>query len=543
MKKITKSLIALALLFAGTMGVNAEKQYADLTKLETVQGTNATWDAENNTLTWVDRSNNMVSNFEFSGNLSSWEKIVVNISSLNNSIGVRIQIRANGKEKTKPFNGTGSIEVKLSDFGFDVGDLNNVEWVRMLGSGWYDGENHTINGDTPGSAVISEIYLECPDDPLAMPKENLRNAIANANGRAYGKTEATANALTTAIADGNAALAAEGATEESLTIAITAIENAIKGLKLKDGVVNFTRDMFHEWTGIDAESTITGAGGCDFNLNKALTNNGMLYGNASVLWNQYAKIVNAKSFIVIGSNGSGFGARTDRLEVGNGGGDGNGGALTTVNINIGENGVCVIDLSEKESFRINAIKGAGFVTEMLVEYKPIAVSVGEAGYSTFSSDQNTKVNGAKAYAAKLNGTTIELSEITEIPAGNGVIIEADADTYEFPVVNEAAAIENNDLKVSDGTATGDGASIYVLAKKDEKVGFYLLTSGETIPAGKAYLKVNAEGREFIGFAEDVTAIKNIETVKADGAIYNLAGQQVKKAQKGLYIINGKKVIK
>ena len=390
--------------------------------------------------------------------------------------------------------------------------------------------------------TITSIKLVKPDDPLAIPKENLKNAIANANGRAYGKTEATASALTKAIEDGNAALTAEGATQESLTNAITAIENAINGLKLKDGFVNFTRDMFHEWTGIDAESTIKGAGGCDFKLNTVLTNNGMLYGNSSVLWNQYAKIVNAKSFIVIGNNGSSFGARTDRLEVGNGGEDPNGGSLTTVNINIGENGVCVIDLSEKESFRINAIKGAGFVTEMLVEYKPIAVSVGEARYSTFSSDQNTKVSGAKAYAAKLNGTTIELSEITEIPAGNGVIIEADADTYEFPVVNEAAAIENNELKVSDGTVTGDGSTIYVLAKKNEKVGFYLLTSGETIPAGKAYLQVSANGREFIGFAEDVTAIKSVETVKADGAIYNLAGQQVKKAQKGLYIINGKKVV-
>jgi hypothetical protein len=35
----------------------------------------------------------------------------------------------------------------------------------------------------------------------------------------------------------------------------------------------------------------------------------------------------------------------------------------------------------------------------------------------------------------------------------------------------------------------------------------------------------------------------VETVKANGTVYNLAGQQVKNAQKGVFIVNGKKVIK
>lgn len=40
-----------------------------------------------------------------------------------------------------------------------------------------------------------------------------------------------------------------------------------------------------------------------------------------------------------------------------------------------------------------------------------------------------------------------------------------------------------------------------------------------------------------------TAIKSVETAKQNGAIYNLAGQRVEKAVKGIYIINGRKVVK
>ena len=158
MKKIL-FLIALFTLFVGANSY-AAKLYADLSKLTTVDGVNATWDGEHNTMTWVGQSNNMISNFDFdAGDYSSWEKIVVNITSLNNAIGVRVQIRAGGVEKTKAFNGTGEIEVNLKDFGFEGDALTSVEWIRMLGSGWYDGESHTINAENPASAIIGEVYL------------------------------------------------------------------------------------------------------------------------------------------------------------------------------------------------------------------------------------------------------------------------------------------------------------------------------------------------------------------------------------------------
>jgi hypothetical protein len=68
----------------------------------------------------------------------------------------------------------------------------------------------------------------------------------------------------------------------------------------------------------------------------------------------------------------------------------------------------------------------------------------------------------------------------------------------------------------------------------------------SIPAGKAYLMV-ASGEDapaldvVFGDATGIEAVKKAETV-ADGAYYNLAGQRVAQPTKGLYIVNGKKVV-
>lgn len=176
----------------------------------------------------------------------------------------------------------------------------------------------------------------------------------------------------------------------------------------------------------------------------------------------------------------------------------------------------------------------------------IPLSVTSAGYATFTPAMDvTLPESVKAYTATLSDskTSVNLTAITEIPAGTPVIIEAAENDYSLEVLQSAAAVSNNDLLVSDGTITGDG-TVYVLANDGSKVGFFKLESGVNLPAGKAYLKIaGGSSREFIAINNEATAIKSVETVKANGAVYNLAGQQVKNAQKGIYIVNGKKVIK
>ena len=132
-----------------------------------------------------------------------------------------------------------------------------------------------------------------------------------------------------------------------------------------------------------------------------------------------------------------------------------------------------------------------------------------------------------------------------VPASTPVVIEAAAGNYYLPIITTPASVSGNKLLASDGSAEGNGTSIYALGKKNDEVGFYLVKSGVTIPAGKAYLNTAAGVKEFLGFDFDgQTAISEIVNGKSlNGQWFNLAGQRVNKAKKGIFIVNGKKVVK
>ena len=66
-----------------------------------------------------------------------------------------------------------------------------------------------------------------------------------------------------------------------------------------------------------------------------------------------------------------------------------------------------------------------------------------------------------------------------------------------------------------------------------------------LSANKAYLAVPNTTGDIKGFAfsDIVDGIKAVETTETESnAIYNLAGQRISKMQKGIYIVNGKKVL-
>ena len=92
----------------------------------------------------------------------------------------------------------------------------------------------------------------------------------------------------------------------------------------------------------------------------------------------------------------------------------------------------------------------------------------------------------------------------------------------------------------------DKKGIFVLLKGDKGVGFYKTTAESfTVGANTAYIDAIAgdNARSFIALDGETTAIEGIATEKVmNGEVYNLQGQRVVKAQKGLYIINGKKVV-
>ena len=83
---------------------------------------------------------------------------------------------------------------------------------------------------------------------------------------------------------------------------------------------------------------------------------------------------------------------------------------------------------------------------------------------------------------------------------------------------------------------------------DEIAKFYAIgASGFVVPANKAYLPAMGGGVKalLLSFDDDPDSINTIQMndEESGNAIYNLAGQRLNKMQKGINIVNGKKVLK
>lgn len=114
-------------------------------------------------------------------------------------------------------------------------------------------------------------------------------------------------------------------------------------------------------------------------------------------------------------------------------------------------------------------------------------------------------------------------------------------------MTDAAATYMTTVKtlISDAKAAGKDVdeveAAYTTIKT--KAAAYLLNSATLVEMGKALYDLIKEVEEYKEAQEIITGISGFTAEKQNNAtIYNLNGQCVEKAQKGLYIINGKKVM-
>ena len=190
-----------------------------------------------------------------------------------------------------------------------------------------------------------------------------------------------------------------------------------------------------------------------------------------------------------------------------------------------------------------------------VETKATALcTVGSAGFITFITGERIEVDedDAKVYIAKYVKPSVILTPCSVVPSWTPVIVEATAGDHVFrSTTADPDDCSTNELKLQWSATPADG-TIFALGMKNEVVGFYKVAAGHSVPAGKAYLVITdpPQARDVIGFGfddDEPTAIEQIESskmsVKADNQYYNLAGQRVAQPTKGIYIVNGKKVIK
>ena len=184
------------------------------------------------------------------------------------------------------------------------------------------------------------------------------------------------------------------------------------------------------------------------------------------------------------------------------------------------------------------------------------LSVGESGYATLMLGYNATIpSGVTCYTASVEGDKAMLAVIEgPLAANTPVLVQAEKNDYVFDPVDYATAVEGNELEGTLSTKAitpAAGTTCYVLAQPDGKdVAFYQakLDAENKFQnnANKAYLPVANASTARISFDFGTeTAIDELEgeSVNVKTVVYDLAGRRVQGAQKGIFIVNGKKVIK
>ena len=250
------------------------------------------------------------------------------------------------------------------------------------------------------------------------------------------------------------------------------------------------------------------------------------------------------------------------------------------------NGVVTYNFPEGNGYftiKNNNSKNAGYISSIKVYYSTspseptyttntltFKASNKDGNWATFSNDDVTFFNddvivntvvveNNSLVSLPLDKTTANIGgkEVTGyyVPAKTGVLINSIDETVTYYVVKnkEVEPVDGgfNMLKPASEQMT-EGFKFYKLAydnyKEKTGLGFYWGAAeggAFTVKPGLAYLAVpQAQAANVKGFSFDgtQTGINGVEATTAKGAIYNLNGQRVEKAQRGIYIQNGKKFI-
>ena len=156
--------------------------------------------------------------------------------------------------------------------------------------------------------------------------------------------------------------------------------------------------------------------------------------------------------------------------------------------------------------------------------------------------------------------TLTLSRVNKVPANTGLYLVGKEGDYEIPIIDSASPIATNLLHASSGEdeliqTEGDYTNL-IFGGTGEDRGFHELSAAGVIGANKAYLQLPtsdletafaAKARLELAFEDSTTAVSEVKGLSptpspvSEGSIFNVAGQRMSKLQKGVNIVNGKKV--
>ncbi len=211
---------------------------------------------------------------------------------------------------------------------------------------------------------------------------------------------------------------------------------------------------------------------------------------------------------------------------------------------------------------ITKIRIVYYINQQLFYLYPYSeVTISSAGYATYSHKYDYYVGTEASIVKAVNGGEAELEKLElnlyskGIPGGTGVILKGSPFNYTiYPYEkndnNEYVDVTGNML-IGSGNSTfnlnADEYTAYLLQTVNGQTGFQKWNGDTTTPlaAHKAFLaipNVSAGAPAFISFGGGTTGIEAVTQSQRTGQYYTLDGRRVENPTKGLYIINGKKVV-
>ena len=215
-------------------------------------------------------------------------------------------------------------------------------------------------------------------------------------------------------------------------------------------------------------------------------------------------------------------------------------------------------VSQDGSFDMQINTSNNIQYERIMIRKPQTMTIGSSKYATFCSpeaiDISHQTNFDAYYASSYNSGTgvLTMTKITDgiIPANTGVMLYGTSGTFYYTTETGSTDFSSNLLHpvLSDAQQVaetyGDNTA-YVLGNQSG-IGFYR-TTARTNMGGKAYLLLpttTSAPRITFNFGDyNVTGINTVKGAELkDNGYFDLQGRKVAQPTKGLYIVNGKKVV-
>ena len=222
-------------------------------------------------------------------------------------------------------------------------------------------------------------------------------------------------------------------------------------------------------------------------------------------------------------------------------------------------------LAESSTIYVRTSANNKLVDYLYIYCTAVPATITSAGWATFSSaydlDFTTPISGLTAYkATSATASSITLDEVnSKVKAGDGLVIKGTAGTYTIPVTTGASTIYTTPSTINMWGYNGNetetvskavSGTNFVLSVQSGDVVFAPIgETSATLNPGQAALWANvtiSEARALkIVFADDeTTGIADVRSKMSDvrGDFFDLQGRKVAQPAKGLYIVNGKKVV-